>query len=271
MTRLYLHIGTHKTGTTSIQAALNETAGDFLYPKGGRHPQLGSIAHHVLAGSTLRNAWPNFGYKEPSDELWDALKKESEGHERIIISCGQFSQATTEDIVRISKNTEGIPTTIVVYLRNHWDFAVSRYKQMMTQGYAPSSFRKHTEKLMLRLNYDMFIERWREHFDVQVCLFDKVKNDLLSDFAQVTGINNLNLEQSRNACFADDVWCSLRPLHRVVPSRRGDYPGDYPPLLQRIRQNIISGRSPGRYISSTLEAIPWIRLFRPSDKEWFKK
>jgi hypothetical protein len=114
--RIYIHIGPHKTGTTTIQNGLKKNeailrARGVLVPKAGKK----IAAHHNLA-------WELLGNKafDRSDGTWEDLLSEIEGSEdinKVILTSEAFSAFGTDEIEAIKKHLNAYPIKIIIYLR----------------------------------------------------------------------------------------------------------------------------------------------------------
>jgi hypothetical protein len=117
MTVVYLHIGTHKTGSTSIQKFLTLNsekllAKNFLYPLSGRI----SNAQHNLALSIRRNK------NKTSNSLandWYALHEEISSHqpEYVVLSSEEFEFAYADRLHRAN-----LVKQVESYLSQYTDF-----------------------------------------------------------------------------------------------------------------------------------------------------
>lgn len=138
---IILHIGRHKSGTSSLQAYLHQQTDRYhgqgiLYPRAGRtvvrrgKPVL-QIAHHQLALSFLDA--DRIG-AEARQRLWlDELRRELVGQRRMILSSESFGNMVQERQIRALKVflEELQPERIVVvaYLREYLDYINSGYRQ----------------------------------------------------------------------------------------------------------------------------------------------
>ncbi len=93
MTKLILHIGGHRTGSTSIQAALSSSFDELLkngilYPKAG----LDTVAHHCYVNSLRKSGVPGFSEVAPLETLLADLKQEiaASGCHTVLISSEEF-------------------------------------------------------------------------------------------------------------------------------------------------------------------------------------
>jgi len=139
MRRCILHIGTHKTGTTSIQKTLAGHGAalarhGFFYPETGI-PQGENFGQHYVA-------WDLIGDEEfrPIFGAADRLLREIDASDRdIVISSEDLETAIWHrqrfgDFVGELRR-RGIEVTIVVYLRNQLDYVRSLYLQLITRKY----------------------------------------------------------------------------------------------------------------------------------------
>jgi hypothetical protein len=136
MRKCLVHIGTHKTGTTSLQAVLSSRHDElqqhgFLYPRAGRGPM---DAHHnismeVSGGARFR---PEFG------TIGDLLNEIDSTRNDIVISsedlCVTAFQPAFKDLVARLRRS-GLAVCFVVYLRNQIDYLRSAYFQYLKDGH----------------------------------------------------------------------------------------------------------------------------------------
>ena len=124
MRRLVLHIGTHKTGTTSIQKALARNR-DVLAARGVLYPLdvLGSSRHdfNELATELRRDG-------EAGADLWRrTLAACRDG--TAILSGEAMRRLGDDDVERIGQWTKDFDVRVLIYLRNVFDYLASAYKQ----------------------------------------------------------------------------------------------------------------------------------------------
>lgn len=132
MARVYLHIGTHKTGTTSNQFFLSNNR-ESLAQQGILYPHSGKV-EGTLHGANHRLAWSIKGLRgEENLDCWKDLIEEisASGMQKVIISSETFSKFNLGDINLLKKMLAGHEVFIVVYLRNYKDYFRSRYSQII--------------------------------------------------------------------------------------------------------------------------------------------
>ena len=134
----FLHIGTHKTGTTTIQDVLTRdptvlaTHGIYV-PRAGRFGAAGG--HHNLEEELNRS--PNF---DPSHGDLASLAREIAGCNAptVVISSENlehlFTRPEALERLRQTLDDAGFRTRVVVYLRNRYDYARSLYLELRKHG-----------------------------------------------------------------------------------------------------------------------------------------
>src|ERR1700728_1789519 len=139
MRQCFLHVGTHKTATTSLQHFLSTSPQElaergWFYPRTGR-PAEASTGHHNLA-------WEISGDRRfrPENGGREALIGEiAETDRNIIISsedfeCSEHHSVRFEEFIAAIRKL-GLRVNLVVYLRNQIDYAESLYCTMVEFGF----------------------------------------------------------------------------------------------------------------------------------------
>jgi hypothetical protein len=172
--KIYLHIGLHKTGTTSIQVFFTRKkdvleARGVLYPLTGR-PQRFKFGQHQLPWSvtTRENYLPDPEWKRGLSEndvnvLWTSLANEIEtsAAPSVVISSEEFDTLDSEEIKSIGRRLSSYDITPVIFIRNHADFLESSYRTaVMHSGYT-NSLEHLANNSRSRLDYFNLIQDWR--------------------------------------------------------------------------------------------------------------
>jgi hypothetical protein len=184
---LILHIGSPKTGTSSIQKALINNK-ELLNEYGYHYLEClrwHDGAHHELAFSIRDKS-----YGELSFCLEDSLNKiETEVKEteidNIIISSEILFYDTEKDIesfIKLKKLFRSI--TLVCYLREPFDYLESLYKQMIKDPHdqcseAPSEFIKNHLK---NIQYDEILSSYKNFTNNFITLIYKKGDDIVESF-----------------------------------------------------------------------------------------
>jgi hypothetical protein len=205
---LIIHIGYHKTATTTLQRFLTDNVKvlakhGVLYPKSGR----ADGETHGLLANLLK---PENNRESDGLECWKKLDNELaqfQGHTAILSSeCFLESRKIPPVIARLSSNYN---VKIVVYLRRQDHWIQSVYNEVVAD-----SMRRHVGSIKdLReyrdgwLEYDKILALWQESFgpgSLVVRPFEKGQfrgNDVRLDFLHALGLDfqpELKLNGSRS-------------------------------------------------------------------------
>jgi hypothetical protein len=139
MRRCFIHIGTHRTGTTSLQIALSAHSQalqdrHYLYPLSGRPPEVPHGQHNL--------AWEisgDYRFQKDSGGIEDLLKEIGGTTHNVILSSEDFGcsihyfENFTEFIRRLQSHQFEIK--LLVYFRNQIDYARSLYFALLHYGF----------------------------------------------------------------------------------------------------------------------------------------
>lgn len=212
MRELYLHVGSPKTGTTSIQNYLSchrdvlfKNYG-VLYPKAG----LNVIAHHPLAADVRAkfngDKIPDHCYGDnPRDKNWEKLLVELNGLEKkikkVIVSSEDFftlfRTGNIEPLKYIRDVLHDFDVKIVFYLRRQDFFVDSLYNQAIKAtlqcDLLPGDFiDKHP---VTRKNYFEILDAWGRVFGVDNVFIRPFEREellggsLIDDFLSIVGVD----------------------------------------------------------------------------------
>lgn len=207
MKKIFLHVGCHKTGTSSIQKGLclNEDKllkRGVLYPKSGRinFTHDARFGHHHLAWSILKKN----GYDD--ERIWEDLRSEIDASsaEFVIISSEEFERFTTDQIKRVKKHLHGYEVEILIYFRNQLKYMYSTFSQRVKAGNLSDAFEKYLKENVQLCNYTSITARWaavfcKENLSVKIFEKEKANGLLINRFCKWIGIEDLSdLEELKN-------------------------------------------------------------------------
>ncbi|MCB1537020.1 MAG: hypothetical protein KDJ44_20495 [Rhodoblastus sp.] len=197
MKKLILHIGRHKTGTTSVQRFLAANA-DVLaargvcYPMSGRgsdHPESNAAdvdAHHRLAQIFTMG---NTRDAEAIERLRQSFLTETHAFDTVIVSSEVFQNV--ERFHELRKFFEGFYIVAVGYLREYASYVASAYAQEIKTSARCEDVVAFERTFGLRL--DQFLWMWNlVSNETRWRLYDPefLKNrDVVADFLDVTGLD----------------------------------------------------------------------------------
>lgn len=235
-TKLLIHIGLHKTGTSAIQSFLLDNRAQLLeqgllYPldleEWGNHNPL---AWHLMDPRYM----PTHGdfYRELSSPAhWEKLHEavSEQPTDRVILSGEDFSLIGRPQ--QLAELLERYDTRIVVYLRRQDQYLQSIYNQdvknyefMRRERFEDFVLDHRLEEI---LHYDVFLERWgaafgRENIDVGIYDRRHLRDGLIPDFATRAGIS---------------LREEMRYRHEAVNSRLSDMALEVKRILNRLMIN----------------------------------
>lgn len=283
MSQIILHIGTHKTGTTSIQKYLSSLreellACGILYPTKGRlrtDPNAPS-GHHLLAWS-IRSKNGFYG-----DKYWLEVLREidSLNHNVAVLSSEDFENCSGEQVEKIRHYLEGRSVKIIVYVRNQFDFTVSRYKQNVKTGNCNLSFRSYLEKTLSRCDYGRLVAPWIRCFGedhVEVAVFERAR--------QGAGLEVDFLRRVRPGLEIDYLYLPDRERANVSPDddqiaiARFLNVAEYDVLTNRyvkrfvhkLRRHVITQTIPGRTFTRLVAPFLPEALCNDEDRAWLRE
>ncbi len=168
----YVHIGTHKTGTTSIQHILTANEDRFatfgiLIPRAGRAERAGG--HHNLA-------WELNGdsrFDPDCGTFADVLREiERTGSNRVCLSSEDFEYLDAAALQTLADGLRavGYRPVIIVYLRPQSGYIESLYVELVKHGLTESFDRYLAD--IITAGEVRFNERWRFQFDYEELVRD---------------------------------------------------------------------------------------------------
>lgn len=167
---LYIHIGTHKTGTTALQEFLSKNyrllrREDLQYLKTGITR---GGAHHYFASSIRINPHPTFSPQETYEDYCEKILKEVKGYTRNLISSEIFCENILHEKINVLKELfEKIYA--VIYLRRQDYYLESYYSQVVKTGYKANIINMFAQYLKNRENknlniynmdYEILCDQW---------------------------------------------------------------------------------------------------------------
>ncbi len=281
ISQCWLHIGTEKTGTTTIQRHLARNrktlkAQGFLYPVSpGETNHLALTACSiddsrldiVHARCGIRRREEILPYrKKMTDQLADELSEA--GASSIIFSNEHLSTKirTPEEIRRVKKICDEVAATtkVIVYLRNQIDFLVSRYGTGIKAGSVDEFSISLSPSVASFLDYFQMLSPWSEIFGRENLIVrrfeadDFPNGDLLADFAAQTGLDGGQLEGTpfANTSLNGPALAFLREFNKQVPLAIDEKPNPLRGRIAAFLESYEGGQkfSVPRQIAETIEA-----------------
>ncbi|MCD9147957.1 hypothetical protein [Pseudophaeobacter flagellatus] len=206
---LYLHIGHFKTGTTAVQAFLNDNPRllkrhDFALAQ----TRLQYSKHSDLAYSLYKAAGVKsflHGYKKPEtpQQVWAALFDElrASNRSRMIVSSEEFMRLAcfpkaVKTLSRIIKSARDIDFKVIAFLRPPDSHLQSWYNQLIKMGVETPPYNVAMTDLVEPIHYDyaLALRPWIEIFGAEAVTLrsyseaSRENNLLFKDFLSAIGI-----------------------------------------------------------------------------------
>ena len=181
--RIILHIGRHKSGTSSLQHFFKQHK-DFLSQNGILYPKAGSgnkgLAHHELAFACNQNKRD----VNKIENIISNLKQElTEDHHTVLISSESFQNVTkTRWLKLFLKAFPKVQVDVYCYIREFADYMISAFRQAAQNQ---SQFKTFEEFCLHRFHLRRFFGVWRRVGNLNLRWFhpDLLQDgDIISDF-----------------------------------------------------------------------------------------
>ncbi len=246
---VFLHIGSTKTGTTSLQRFLASNR-LLLRKHGYRYPRfLGKESHQKLAvyAHELRQheAALRLGVDSPEtlqrfrNELEAEVQERLSGDSDHLILSSEHCSAILNSPLEIARLQSllariGADIKVIFYARQQAEFLVSEYSTNIVKGRTHSMTYPGKDNLERNFNYFAILSRWESVFGrdaIVARLFDKktmAKGNVIHDFCQTVGLGDDFLEAAEeppqlNESLDHVTVEFLRHFNALVPSRVGNW------------------------------------------------
>ena len=221
--RIFLHIGTHKTATTTIQAGCTQNRAALL-EAGWLYPETGTylFGQHNLAWEMCS------GHEQPWNQVnqwvrfrpeWGGMKEllseiEASPAQNVILSSEDFDGLQTDRIQLLRDHLKDFRVEVIVYLREQASFLQSAWAQFVKSGYVVESFSEFIERMLAAEDevlryfgaYDVFLQPWIdvfciEHVHPKNFSRDAFKGHIFHDFlheCRLPDVESFEIPRSQN-------------------------------------------------------------------------
>lgn len=259
-----LHIGTGKTGTTTIQSVLGRSraalaVGGTLYPRAfgrRRHRDFGFLVlpdtQLVRSPEWLRGGNADLDPEELRRKVLRRLRREiTSDVRRLLISDEGLYRRNAAAITRVRQFAEarGGATRVVIYLRRQDDHLASNYQQVVKGGGIARIAEWAATDRHHMYDYHRHLARWRDHLGPAtfvVRTFERerfLRGSLMADFIDAAGLEvdetQLAAAERRNESLCAEAVEVLRLLNLYRVQNEGARAGliinsDHVERLQRL-------------------------------------
>jgi len=225
-----LHVGRHKTGTSSLQSFFSEnseilTRYDILYPMSGRR----GGAHHLLAETFSGAAVKNYssGFSPLDFDVVKAIRREIDGakEETVLVSSEAFQNVNPKTVQKIFS---GYTLRIVMYLREQSVYLRSAYAQRIHATNTTLSLQEYCQKTFRgSSDYFDYVGRWKSIFgeSLDVLVYEReqlINRSVVDDFvgrylSKVSGVRGLKYPSPANPSLAEVYLYYKLLLNHFLP------------------------------------------------------
>ncbi|CUH50785.1 hypothetical protein [Shimia marina] len=218
---IFIHIGTQKTGSTSIQA--------FLW---GKHKELHANGVHYVKAGRKRAAHNHLAIVERNGDvapLMDNLVAEIEAHpdHTHVISSEMFFRSSVSEMLAQYLPTEmKHRVRLIAYLRRQDKFLESMFKQALKNGRFRGTPQAYWAKRGNAVRYSEVLDRFASDFGKEALIvrpFERgafPEGDIVKDFAQHIGVDadmtNMPDQAPSNLTLSHEVSHLLGMLNRTT-------------------------------------------------------
>jgi hypothetical protein len=293
--KCYLHIGTEKTGSTTIQRYLESNREALIQqshyypkclgPKRGSHYYLSVYCRNdnifddlrIISGVKNKVELENF-----RTNLLENIESEFEQQncENLHISCENFQSRflAIDTIQRLKSILDEYVDAfeVLCYLRPQHEVAISLYSTDMKLGGTTEDTLPKVDKNNHYYNYNEMIKKWEFIFglnNVRLRLFDRkslVDNDLISDYCHITGIDKKSLVdiKKENESLDGNALLLLKELNHYLPRIKNNQETGFRRNIASIFETLFSGTS--QFVNQ-LDAKRFYSIFEESNNDLLKR
>lgn len=234
MKTLYLHIGTAKTATSSIQKyclinqeVLNKY--NYSYPlMPFEYPGVNERRNgHFLLYTFHEERWTDEDKQEYRDNLAEGLKRVKQIFkevDNIVLSdeslwtASSYTRYNPIEIIKKDADENNYTVKVIVYLRRQDNYISSRWNQFVKYEGRPQTFKNHVKWIM---NNNRLIVEYDKSLDAISNLIGK-DNVIVRRFEPSTWINNSIYEDFANAISFENVAELQLPEEDMNPGIKGN-------------------------------------------------
>jgi hypothetical protein len=278
-TQIYIHIGTHKTGSTTIQHVLQNANRSSLHEEWKY-----LYDFRCLKGFAKADKYDERLVRDVNAEICHLMERyERSGYpiSRFVISReglsgwplnGYQNSAIVASMLR--EATKSFKVKVIVYLRRQDQFVESMYTQMVQQGES-LDFKKFLNHYQGEdaLNYSRMLQDFRKYFGANNLIVrsyhEAKKQGLLKDFSEIIG----SVETFNNVVLAEPIkkWRNPSLSYQAIEIARianSDLNQEQIKLLTKALQQVMpkNHAEPHKFFSDD-ERNKFMRKYTQSNKE----
>jgi hypothetical protein len=193
MKRVVLHIGTPKTGTTSVQWSFKQSREmlaslGILYPSAGLSADPHEFAHHPLVRAARKKIIAP----------WNALLAEIAASpcDTVVVSSEEMTALDAKSIEFVRDALKGMDLSVVVYLREQVDYIESMYNQVIKTAKDTRTRERFLNDFLATeaADYLQLLDRWTANLKpsktaIRIYQASSLHNgDIIDDFCELLAV-----------------------------------------------------------------------------------
>ena len=211
-TRIDLHIGMPKSGSSALQAML-EAERDSLQSIGVIVPRTGLYqgAHYQLVRE-LREERPW--------RLWTEALSELQNAKQGVVSAEGLWFATESQVERLAQLVASFDVRVHAYVRKPSPFLCSFYRQRIKGSGRAESMSQFLAQEEACVDYPKILSRWSKRFPIRVRTYEAVRAHIVDDFLQAldVALEPRRLAELLNRTPSDGAHRAMWWANRVLPT-----------------------------------------------------
>ncbi|MGZ8136388.1 MAG: hypothetical protein ACXW1W_04705 [Methylococcaceae bacterium] len=275
--QLIIHIGAHKTGTTSIQMDLNERR-DALKNKGMYYPNscFHFHGHHRLAFALKNYGKPrkinNFDLDTELNDLYQELSAIDNNY-LIVMSSEEFFTAPLASLYLLKEKFNAFDIRIIAFVRRQDNQFISLYNERIKGvknnfNHSAQRFLNNPLSLSEELDYATFLEQWALVFGKEnICVkqYEHCANVIHSFFEAIGHPENVsdNMPNRKNI----SVNLEILEILRLVKQTTNDF-SIRKKILVDAKKFFANGTPPEKLLTSA-ERSSILEFFSDSNERLF--
>ena len=198
--KIFLHIGFHKTATSSIQEGLYQNREKliemgYLYPIAGISPESTNKNHHML-GRQFDSRLPASARRSISDELAEEIQ--TSACNNVILSFEDFSILDRSDIELLHEYLDGLgEISVIAYVRSQTGYFFSTWTQITKSSKSVVDWDQYIKFKTRGESADFYkrLQPWSDIFgldNIKIGVFEKsqIEPDIFVDFLAMCDVPN---------------------------------------------------------------------------------
>ena len=220
--KLFLHIGMHKTGSSSIQSSLNGFENESI-----RYAKLGFENHSIPIYTAFSknflnyHIWKRQGLSDESiikkkEKLLRIIRKELRHLKNIIISGEDTSALEEKELTSLKKEIvdAGKEVSVIAYVRDPASFIKSEFSEMVKNGMNDLCILNYKDRF--KKVFDVFGEN---SVDLRLFRSDSLKGgDVVKDFYDILKLPEAPNLPKKNTSLSAEAISMIYILNQIVSS-----------------------------------------------------